>query len=105
MSPAGAKTAVFVSGGILVGLALLSRKPDTYRRVWAAGLWTTLVAAVADVAPELVGWFSVLVIVAAVAADQGLLGQFLAGNPAPATGTAAPTAKPNPTPNTARVGP
>ncbi len=80
MSPANAKTLVFVSGGVLVGLALLSRNQNTYKRVWAAGMWTTALAVVADLAPQVVGPFALLVIVAAVAADQGLLGSFLAGN-------------------------
>ncbi len=80
MNPSSAKTLVFVSGGLLVGLALLSRKGDTYKRVWAAGLWTTGLAVVADLAPQVIGPFALLVIVAAVAADQGVLGSFLAGN-------------------------
>lgn len=93
-----ARTLVFASGGVLVALALLSGQGNTYKRVWAAGLWTTLLAVVADVAPELVGWFSVAVIVAAVAANEGVFGSFLTGEsqqaaaPTSASASGAPTA-------------
>lgn len=80
MNPTGTKTLVFVSGGVLVGIALLSGRGDTFRRVWAAALWTTLLAAVADLAPQVIGPFALLVIVAAVATDPGAIGKFLGGN-------------------------
>ncbi len=96
MSEGGAKTLVFVSGGVLIGLALLSGKGDTYKRVWAAGLWTTALAVVADVSPQVVGYFSIAVIVGAVAVNEGVLGGFLAGGQAaavtPSKGSTSPTA-------------
>lgn len=92
MNPTGTKTLVFVSGGVLVGLALLSGKGDTFRRVWAAALWTTLLAAVADLAPQVIGPFALLVIVAAVATDPGAIGKFLGGNSTDANTSAKPAA-------------
>ncbi len=85
MTSAGAKTVVFASGGVLIGLALLSKRDDTFKRVWAAAVWTTLVAVVADLSPDLVAYFSVAVIVGAVAVDQGVLGKFLTGSSSTAT--------------------
>jgi hypothetical protein len=99
-----AKTLVFVSGGLMIALALLSGQGNTYKRVWAAGLWTTLLAVVADVAPELTGWFSVAIIVAAVAANQGVFGAFLTGDTKqPTSPGAAASASGSPTAQTARV--
>ncbi len=97
MNADSAKTLVFASGGLMIALALLSGKGNTYKRVWAAGLWTTLLAVVADVAPELVGWFSVAIIVAAVAANQGVFGSFLTGEsqsqqPSSSSASGSPTA-------------
>lgn len=89
MGEGNAKTLVFASGGLLIGLALLSGKESTFRRVWAASLWTTLLAVVADVAPQVVGPFALLIIVAAIATDQGVFGKFVAG-----TGSTAATTKP-----------
>jgi hypothetical protein len=65
-----------------------------------------LLAVVADVAPELTGWFSVAIIVAAVAANQGVFGSFLTGDtskPASTSPGAAASASGSPTAQTARV--
>lgn len=90
MGEGNAKTIVFASGGLLIALALLSGK-DSYKRVWAASLWTTLLAIVADVAPQVAGPFALLIIVAAIATDQGAFGKFVAGGgsaPVPSTAKA-----------------
>lgn len=79
MSESSATSLVFAAGGLMIALALLSGQGDTYKRVWAAGLWTTLLALLADVAPELTGWFALAVIVGAVATNEGVFGKFFAG--------------------------
>lgn len=84
MSKGTATTIVFATGGILAAIALLQKTSigsgKTYRKLWAAGLLTAGLAVFADFVPELVGPFAVLVILAAVANDTGVLGGLIAGN-------------------------
>lgn len=102
MSKGGATTIVFVTGGLLVAIALLQKgslgSGKTFKKIWGAGLLTAGLAVFADFVPELVGPFAVLVILAAVANDTGVIGKLI-GNPgavaasgANAAGNAAATA-------------
>ncbi len=91
MNPSGAKTIVFISGGTLVALALIKSKSaadvSTYKAIWAAGLLTTGLSIFADFVPELVGPFAVLIIIAAVVASPGTLGNFIGGAAPTTAGT------------------
>jgi hypothetical protein len=79
MSKGGANTLVLVSGGVLVALALLTHTPgqDRYKAIWAAGLLTLALGVFADLAPELVGPFALLVIAAAAIKNPGTVGAFI----------------------------
>jgi hypothetical protein len=86
VSKGTANMVVLASGAVLVALALIPGhvgSSSTYKRIWAAGLWTTLLGLVADIVPEVVGPFAVLVIIASVVKQPGVLGGFLGG---PTTG-------------------
>lgn len=89
MSKGGASTLVLLSGGVLVGLALLDEGSlaagSTYRKVWAAGLLTIALGIAADFVPEVVGPFAGLVIIAALVKNPGRIGSFVTGQPVSST--------------------
>jgi len=74
-----ANTIVLVSGGVLVALALIpgNQGGATYKKIWAAGLLTIALGVAADFVPEVVGPFAVLVIIAAVVKNPGVIGKFV----------------------------
>jgi hypothetical protein len=83
VSKSGAATTVIVAGGVLTALALIPAEGQTgsaYKKVWAAGLLTVALGVAADFVPEIVGPFAILVILAAVATNPGVLGRFVAGS-------------------------
>ena len=84
MNKGTANTVVLVSGGVLVALALIPGKDggSAYKRIWAAGLLTVALGIAADFVPEVVGPFAVLVIIAAVVKNPGVIGKFVTGTPA-----------------------
>lgn len=85
MSKGGATTVVIVAGGLLAAMALIPAEGQTgsaYRKLWAAGLLTTGLAFAADLVPDLVGPFAVLIIIAAAVKNPGVLGGFLGTPPA-----------------------
>lgn len=83
MSKGGATAIVFVTGGLLVTLALLQKgslsSGDTYKRIWGAGLLTAGLSILVDFVPELVGPFAILIVIAAVAKSPGALEGFIGG--------------------------
>jgi hypothetical protein len=84
LSRGGATTAVLLTGGTLIGLALLNDgsslvEGKTYKKIWAAGLLTTGLAFAADIIPDLVGPFCILVIIASIANNPGVVGRFVSG--------------------------
>lgn len=92
MDKAGASTIVLVSGGVLVTLALLTPNDGSrYKRIWAAGLLTAGLGVAADFVPEIVAPFAVLVIIAAVVKNPGVIGKFTTGTTS-SSSTVTPTA-------------
>lgn len=94
MSRSGAATTVIVAGGVLTALALIPAEGQTgsaYKKVWAAGLLTVALGVAADFVPEIVAPFAVLVIIAAVVRNPGVIGRFVNAPPAalPSGGAAA----------------
>lgn len=101
MSKGGATTAVLLTGGTLIGLALLNDRGSlvegkTYKKIWAAALLTTGLAFAADIIPDLVGPFCILVIIASIANNPGVVGNFVSGG---APKAAAPGGKTAPAPS------
>lgn len=96
MSKSGASTLVLLSGGVLIGLALLDEGSfaagSAYRKVWAAGLLTIALGVAADFVPEIVGPFAGLIIIAAVVKNPGKIGGFVTGNPAAQSAAKLPAA-------------
>lgn len=86
MSKGAASILVLVSGGVLVSLALLSgdslASGSAYKKIWAAGLLTLGLGVAADLVPEIVGPFAVLIIIASVVKNPGKIGAFVTGKPA-----------------------
>lgn len=80
MSKTTAQTLVLVTGGLLVAYAMLDARSGkvpsetTYKRIYSSFLATVALGVAADLVPELVGPFSILVIVAAWAKHKGALG-------------------------------
>lgn len=108
MGKLGATTLVLVSGGLLIALALIPSGEyvtgATYKKLWAAGLWTTALGIAADFVPEIVGPFAVLVIIAAIAENRGVLGGFLGTSSKPSSSTAGKAASAVSSASTAAVG-
>lgn len=80
MSKGGAATTVIVAGGVLTALALIPAEGQTgsaYKKVWAAGLLTAALGVAADFVPEIVGPFAVLIIIAAIVRNPGVIGKFV----------------------------
>lgn len=116
MNKSTASTLVLVTGGLLVVYALLDARNGnastevTYKRVYSSFLATVGLGIAADLVPGLVGPFAILVIAAAWAKHQGVLGGVLGATSAAAapritpgaTGTpnapGSPTPKPEPQP-------
>lgn len=96
MGKQGATTLVFVMFGVLVAVALLQRnslgESATYKKIWGAGLWSTGLSVFADFAPELVGPMAILVLIAAVARDNGAIGILIGNKPAGKKSTSGQTA-------------
>jgi hypothetical protein len=80
MTPKTASTLVLVTGGLLIGYAMLDARngtatsEQTYKRIYSSFLATVGLGVAADIVPSLVGPFAVLVIIAAWARHQGKLG-------------------------------
>ena len=91
MNDKTATTVVVFTGLILVGLALMDKRsikdPAKFKRVWAAGLTMTSLAFAKDVAPDLIGWFSLAVLIGATVVQRKVVSEFIT------TGTGQP-AKP-----------
>lgn len=70
---------VFVGAGVTAAVVVASTRneEERFKALWAIGLLTVGLAAVADFAPQLAGPFAVLIAVAAVARHPGALGQRL----------------------------
>jgi hypothetical protein len=67
---------------------------STYKKIWAIGVLTLGLGAASDFAPDLVGPFAFLVLIAAYARNQGALGSVIGGTsstPAASTSSAAAT--------------
>lgn len=77
---------VFVGAGVTAAVVVASTKDEDarFKALWAIGLLTVGLAAVADFAPQLAGPFAVLIAVAAVARHPGSLGSRLGFGPAAA---------------------
>lgn len=89
MSKGGAATTVILAGGVLTALALIPAEGNSgsaYKKLWAAGLLTAALGVAADFVPEIVGPFAVLIIIAAVVRNPGVIGKFVAGT-APTAGS------------------
>ena len=81
MSDKTATTVVIVTGLILIGLALADKRslndPAKFKRVWAAAVTMTALAFAKDVAPNLVGWFALAVLVGATIVQNNVISDFL----------------------------
>lgn len=88
MTSAEATKLVFVGAGVTAAVVVstTSGEEERFKALWAIGLLTLGLAAVADFAPQLAGPFAVLIAVAAVARHPGALGSRLGFGPA-ASGT------------------
>lgn len=85
MSPKSATVLVVGMWGILVAAALIKAQPgSTYRKVWGASLAATALAFAADLVPELVGPFALLILLVVVEKNYGLLSGAAGIAPAPA---------------------
>jgi len=74
VTPKNATTIVVITTGVLIMLALLKAQPgSTYKKIWASGLAGTALAFAADIVPELVGPFALLILLVAVEKNYGLL--------------------------------
>lgn len=82
MSKGAAQTIVMVMFGLLAAVALLKPEGSRYKQLWAAAAWSTGLAVFADLTPELVGPFAVLIIVAVAARNPGVIGGVLTGRAA-----------------------
>jgi len=73
MSKSTATVIVALTFGVLIAVAFLGNKPGSkYKKVWASSLASTLLAFAADVVPELVGPFALLILIVAVSKNTGL---------------------------------
>jgi hypothetical protein len=94
VSKSAAGTLTLVTGGLLIVYALLDARngratPEvTYKRIYSSFLATVALGVAADLVPELVGPFAILIIVAAYAKHKGALGSVIG---APATNAAGAT--------------
>ena len=80
MTKTTAQTLVLVTGGLLIVYAMLDARngkvsgETTYKRIYSSFLATVALGIAADLVPELVGPFALLVIVGAWAKHKGVLG-------------------------------
>ena len=97
MSSKGAATLVLLTGGLLVGYALLDARAGgvssetTYKRIYSSFLATVALGVAADFVPQIVAPVCVLVLSAAWARHKGSLGGIISG-----TATASPQAPAGP---------
>ena len=86
MSAKGASTLVLLTGGLLVGYALLDARngnatsEQTYKRIYSSFLATVALGVAADFVPTVVAPFCVLVLIAAWARHKGALGGLVSGS-------------------------
>ena len=86
MSGKGAATLVLLTGGLLVGYALLDARAGgvssetTYKRIYSSFLATVALGVAADFVPTVVAPFCVLVLIAAWARHKGALGGLVSGS-------------------------
>lgn len=74
MNPKNATTIVMLTGAALIAVALLKGQPgSTYKKVWASGLAVTGLAFAADIVPELVGPFALLILLVVIEKNYNLL--------------------------------
>lgn len=104
MTSSEATKLVFIGAGATaaVVVASTSNEEERFKSLWAIGLLTIGLAALADFAPQLAGPFAVLIAVAAVARHPGSLGARLGFGGAPAPARSAPRAGSAPTPRSGR---
>lgn len=85
MNSRTASTLVLLTGGILIAYALLDARSgsvtgeQTYKRIYSGFLATVALGVAADFAPQIVGPFCVLILVAAWARHKGALGGIIGG--------------------------
>jgi len=95
VSKATASTIVLVTGAALIVYALLDARngnatsEQTYKRIYSSFLATVGLGVFADFVPQLVGPFSILVLLAAWANHKGVLGGIIGGASTPAVSGAA----------------
>lgn len=95
MSKSSASTIVLLVGGLLFAIVFLKpdKFKDQYKAAWGAGVITVGLSVVADLAPEIAGWFAILLLMAVYWKNQGVLGGVLTGTGLPSgvtsTGSAA----------------
>lgn len=74
MSTKTATVIVVATWGVLMAAALLKAQPgSTYKKVWASSLAATGLAFAADIVPELVGPFALLILLVVVEKNYGVL--------------------------------
>ena len=98
MSSRSAATLVLLTGGLLITYALLDGRnaavpsTTTYKRIYSSFLATVALGVAADLVPEIVGPFAILIIVAAWAKHKGVLGGIISNSATPAASTSAAAA-------------
>lgn len=93
MTSAEATKMVFIGAGVTAAVVVASTEDEDarFKALWAIGLLSVGLAAVADFAPQLAGPFAVLIAVAAIARHPGSLGRRLGfDGPDQTAGPAAP---------------
>ena len=86
MSSRSAATLVLLTGGLLIAYALLDGRNAgvtttvTYKRIYSSFLATVALGVAADLVPEIVGPFAILIIVAAWAKHKGVLGGIISSS-------------------------
>lgn len=93
MNASQAQQVVFLGAFVTAAVVVASTNDEEqrFKALWAIGLLSVGLAAVADIAPQLAGPFAIMIAVAAVARHPGALGSRLgfgaAANPSPSTST------------------
>ena len=69
-----AKTITLVAGGLMAATALMQPEGQRYRRLWASGLATVLLAVTAEFVPQVTGPLAVVIALGLVAGIFDKLG-------------------------------
>lgn len=97
MSPKTASTLVLVTGGLLFTYAALDARSNslppeqTYKRMYSIFLAVVALGVAADLVPQLVGPFAILIIVAAWTKHKGALGGLVGSSAATGSRGQSPT--------------